>query len=263
MDVTSSRLIVAFYLGLGVLVAWVGFLSFRRLEPQAASMTSVLNEDLATAERRTAKRTYPATPPPLPVSASTNPELDTIRQLRDMLDKRTALYRQQNERLARANAEYSRVREEADKYLGLLAELLTREAESPADEQWDGNVSVPSSPSTDPSPILAEKNEESSTPAVALDQALARITDLETLLAQESEITAERTRLLVKIGAPAVPVLTEELASDDPLQRKWAATVLGRLGAQAKDAEGALIMALDDADPEVRRAAEEAIKLID
>src|SRR5512132_2882613 len=62
---------------------------------------------------------------------------------------------------------------------------------------------------------------------------------------------------LAKVGAPALPALVRLLGHPDPDQRKFAAEILGQ-SAQPQ-AEAALLLALDDADANVRVAAAEAL----
>ncbi|NLF09374.1 MAG: hypothetical protein GX594_15550 [Pirellulaceae bacterium] len=73
---------------------------------------------------------------------------------------------------------------------------------------------------------------------------------------------------LVRIGPATevaeltLPVLTAGLASDSPLARRGAAEALGRLGPAAAAALDDLDKATNDRDRDVRRAAEEAVKVI-
>ncbi|MBI3462968.1 MAG: HEAT repeat domain-containing protein [Planctomycetes bacterium] len=56
-------------------------------------------------------------------------------------------------------------------------------------------------------------------------------------------------------GSAAVSELCQILEEGDPVARKLAATALGRIGQEAKDAVPVLIRAIDDEDPRVRAAA--------
>jgi HEAT repeat protein len=60
---------------------------------------------------------------------------------------------------------------------------------------------------------------------------------------------------LGRIGAPAVPALMDALRSADPIVRKKAVEVLGRMGEDAAPAVPALTALLDDPDFGVRKAA--------
>jgi len=68
----------------------------------------------------------------------------------------------------------------------------------------------------------------------------------------EQEAAAEA---LGRIGAAAVPALVESLQSPDATVRLKAVEVLGRMGADAKDAVPHLVRLLDDPDLDVRKAA--------
>ena len=63
-------------------------------------------------------------------------------------------------------------------------------------------------------------------------------------------------------AALSVPVLTKALAGPDPLTRVHAAEALGRLGPLAKDAAAALKKALKDENPDIRKAAADALRAI-
>lgn len=68
----------------------------------------------------------------------------------------------------------------------------------------------------------------------------------------EQEVAADT---LGRIGAPAIPYLQQSLRSADPITRRQAAEVLGRMGSDAKPAVDDLIALLDDPDAEVRKIA--------
>lgn len=70
--------------------------------------------------------------------------------------------------------------------------------------------------------------------------------------------------LLVRIGAPSVPALTELLADDEQSElRGFAATVLGQLGTAAQEAIPALQAAREHPDAAVRRAVLDALQRIE
>jgi HEAT repeat protein len=56
-----------------------------------------------------------------------------------------------------------------------------------------------------------------------------------------------------------IPVLADALGDRSWAVRYWGAYLLGRAGAAARPAVPALRLALNDADPDVRRAAAEAV----
>jgi hypothetical protein len=68
----------------------------------------------------------------------------------------------------------------------------------------------------------------------------------------EQEVAADT---LGRIGPPAIPYLQQSLRSSNPVTRKQAAEVLGRMGSDAAPAVNDLVALLDDPDPEVRKVA--------
>lgn len=68
----------------------------------------------------------------------------------------------------------------------------------------------------------------------------------------EQEVAADT---LGRIGASAIPFLQQSLRNNDPLIRKQAAEVLGRMGPDAAPAVNDLVVLLDDPDLEVRKVA--------
>jgi HEAT repeat protein len=70
--------------------------------------------------------------------------------------------------------------------------------------------------------------------------------------------------VLSRIGKGAVPALCEALLDADPIVRRWAANVLGRIGPDAGEAVDALAaLALTDADSTVQDAARGALLAIE
>ncbi len=77
------------------------------------------------------------------------------------------------------------------------------------------------------------------------------------------ELEATLGDVVVGIGAPAIPSLLKALKHADPTVRRWATTVLGAIGPDAEDAVHAVRQLLSDSDPEVRRAARQALESIE
>jgi HEAT repeat protein len=82
------------------------------------------------------------------------------------------------------------------------------------------------------------------------------------LEAPESWVGDNVAAALGRIGEPAVPALIEALKSPNPEVRRRAMRALGGVGRHATAALAALRQRLMDSDPDVRRAAEAAIKAI-
>ncbi len=94
--------------------------------------------------------------------------------------------------------------------------------------------------------------------------AKAAVGDLiKSLTASDAEMRKAAMRALVGIGTdarPAIPALSATLVEDqDPRVRQLAAEVLSKFGDKAKEAEPALRRALRDSDPDVRKAASDAL----
>ncbi len=65
---------------------------------------------------------------------------------------------------------------------------------------------------------------------------------------------------LARIGQPAVPELVKALGHTEPVVRRQAVEVIGRIGPDANDAVSALVYTLDaDENEEVRKAAVRAL----
>jgi hypothetical protein len=79
---------------------------------------------------------------------------------------------------------------------------------------------------------------------------------------QDGMVQARAMYALVKIGAPAVPQLTEALESDDLNVRLMALNTLGLIGQEAKDAIPAIKKTLDDPDADVQNRAKDALDKI-
>ncbi len=76
---------------------------------------------------------------------------------------------------------------------------------------------------------------------------------------QEWDLPQTAEDSLARIGADAVPAVTEALHHPDPLRRVQAARILARIGPSASKAVPALIAALKDQVPEVRKAVARAL----
>ena len=90
------------------------------------------------------------------------------------------------------------------------------------------------------------------------DADLAATNQLRDVLALE----AASAEILLRLGRDAVPALIEALADTNPVVRRWAASALGGMGQDAGDAIGALTEAASDPDQDVRRAAKAALDAI-
>ena len=89
---------------------------------------------------------------------------------------------------------------------------------------------------------------------------------LEKMLAGPSEDAEEALRAAAKLGplaVPLMPAITKQLRVGTAPRRMQAAIVLGAMGPDGRDAVLLLRIALKDSDPQVRRAAAEALKQLE
>lgn len=82
-------------------------------------------------------------------------------------------------------------------------------------------------------------------------------------LKRAAETGQMASEALVRVGSPCLPYLIKAMSSSDRVQRENAATTLGRIGPEAREAIPALNNALQDGHGWVRDAATRAIQLID
>jgi len=76
-------------------------------------------------------------------------------------------------------------------------------------------------------------------------------------------LEAASAGVLLRVGREAVPALIDTLGHANPVVRRWAATVLGGMGADAENAVNALSEALSDSDAGVRNAAKAALDALE
>lgn len=205
------------------------------------------------------------------------PDRDVSRRL-ESLQK---LLRSRSAELRRKNAEYRELQAKFDQTLETVEQLMAQRADGGETAKSAGNGKKP------PATAGGEG-------AVDVDQEVARLLDrqrreeLEQLRAElnranedlaavlvetESQIAAlldenealqqAAAQMLIGTGSSAVPALAAALGHARPEVRRWAALVLGRLGGEARRAIPELTTALEDADPGVREAAREALRMID
>ncbi len=111
-------------------------------------------------------------------------------------------------------------------------------------------------------PSAAEPEMELAALEWELSQSQARVMELELSLLREIETTTRATEAVIDAGPPVVPTLIETLSDTSPDLRRWAATVLGRMGLDATDAVDALRQATQDANVDVAAAAQSALDQI-
>jgi len=98
----------------------------------------------------------------------------------------------------------------------------------------------------------------------ALDEANNELAadELAALASSSTLLKNVASEMLVRVGAPVVPTLSELLVNERIAIRIWAARVLGGIGQDAVDASGLLREMLADPNDEVRTAARNALNSI-
>lgn len=225
-------------------------------------------------------------------TSSSNPNLATggldqqrIQLLESMLAEKTDLVRQQAEHIEQQYNEIVDLRQRyedavllVDTLQGPVAEQPAESAEEPAESEMPA---AEGDEEPDPEQLEAELMlvraihdglvEDMNFLQDELDKAYQEISRLKEEAATESanqmkdalSLEAATSAVLIRIGADAVPALSDALGNPDPVVRRWAATVLGGMGQDARDASVALTEALLDPDPGVRRAAQAALSTIE
>jgi HEAT repeat protein len=74
---------------------------------------------------------------------------------------------------------------------------------------------------------------------------------------------AAAANILLGLGNSAVSPLMDALSHENPIVRRWAASVLGGMGSAAEEAVPALTEMLMDSDVDVQRAAQAALDAIE
>lgn len=262
MDIRNSKLIIVCGLILAVVVFLAAYLgsrggdAFRRgvdgLETAVARSTRPPTVD------RSLRRFRPR-------RVSISAELEQIQRLQELLDMRTAILQKRNAQLQRKTAEYEQLREQADQYSRLLDDLLSQSQFADTSETG-AQMREPIEARMETSDAVQESVLEAELAAVEwqLGQSKATVVEMELAALREREKSLAATKAIVETGAPAVPALAALLSNERlPELRAWAAGVLGRMGADALDAAEALLIALEDENAEVRRAARVALDQIE
>jgi HEAT repeat protein len=208
-------------------------------------------------------------------------QADQVRRLQALLDQKTALLQKALELLEQKNAEQQELRSELDTAIALLeasaAASKAGDTETPALRRFEASDRLQGELETlktgaEKSRAAAESQQsalaELQLELVATDGKIAQLqqdAENQFVLLREQREAFETvvSATLVRLGEAAVPALIEHLSHPRADIRRWAATVLGRLGPAAKDALPPLVEVLGDKDPEVRAAVKHAVELID
>ena len=285
MDVRGSQLIVVLFLVFAAIVSIVAYVGFRSTARYAALLELErqrveANDRDDVPGRNSRRQSVLGTRQRVAV----NDETRTIKRLQELLEHRSATLQRQGRELEQAKAEraslkaeYERLRTEYERMLqqadwqlaSIVSEVwqnisnddsLTQSAtmEGNRPESLFPGAELPTSADGNPAPEteLAVADWE-------LAQARARIVELELSVLREFERSARATEAIIAIGSPAAPALTVALSDTNPEIRRWAATVLGRMGPDATAAVDSLRQALRDTDADVAQAARQALDQIE
>ena len=188
------------------------------------------------------------------------------RQIRDRtiaLSQREAENRSLQSELDELRAEYEALERDSTRTTEILNDVLRQLADSNG-EAFDTEIVASASDDVETlNAALAIDNARQQVVDEQLQQANAKIAELEFAVFQEIAYTTEATQALILTGAPVVPVLAELISDEDPGIRRWAIQTLAEIGSDAEPALEALMAALEDDDASVRRAAQFAIDRIE
>ncbi|MBC8875889.1 MAG: HEAT repeat domain-containing protein [Planctomycetes bacterium] len=203
-----------------------------------------------------------------------------IKRLQALLDQKTVLLEKKTALLERKTAEQLALERKLDEAIALLETLAEHFAKtgerSPdsgvANGELHGDLERLKEQRQE-SESQAQREEEELKQLVAdltaTDEEIAQLRqeaelEFSVLLAEKEAFEAVASRALVTVGSEAVPILIEDLSHSRADIRQWAATVLGEIGADAREAIPPLVGAMsDDVDPGVREAARRSLDMID
>ncbi len=222
--------------------------------------------------------------PPSDATSSTAAAVDQqrIRVLEGLLAEKTQRLRKLSQSLMKQNKEYEDLNRRYEDAVYLASQTLG----APAATNTPAASSKPESAPTSQSEVERTQLEGQLAMARAVHE--ATLNDLEMLedeltrvydeLGQTREeadqeatnrlrealvLEAATAGVMLRVGKDAVPALKDAMNHNSPIVRRWAATVLGGIGADAGDAVTVLTEALTDPDPSVRRAARTALDAIE
>ena len=204
-----------------------------------------------------------------------------IRLLESLLTEKTQLLHEHMAKTASQEKELAELRGHLDSAVALAAEPLMTEDAGVVDRAEQPDTSEELSLEERASRLETEVLVAGATHDALIGQMESLQTELDRVFGELEmlRLTAEQASsqhleellaletgsagVLLDLGSEAIAPLIKALEHADPVVRRWAATVLGGLGATAGDAVEPLAATLDDPDPRVRRAAKAALDLIE
>ncbi len=221
--------------------------------------------------------------PPNP-GAPTSPGLEQrIQVLEAMVEQKNKQLRALAQQLESKNRALARLRAEYDETTATMVEMLGESAADDRSKLEDAAIEqVPGEPAQESAPrgagAAAANTEDMQNSLSArieqlqneLNQANQELAALQLQMLTEAanaqlharQVDQAVVTLLGSIGTSAVPALIRALDDANPEVRRWAASALGRIGPDADDAVPALTDALTDDDENVRKAASAALESV-
>ena len=259
MEVRNSKLILASYAMLGVVGLVIVFVYVRQIQDGTRANISRLDESMMDAP-------HPSPRPEVRLAQrnrqpDSSDQLQRIETLRQALESRSALLQQRSVELQEKTAEHDALREEAERYFSLLSELLLRGS---AVSRVSYKVPVSEGRRLGEAGPEGDTDQDVELAAWELIEAQQQIDDLELAALREQEWSTAIATAIAESGELAVPALISVLMHERADLRRWAATLLGRIGPEAEDAVEVLhTIALYDDDQQARRAAQWALEQIE
>ncbi len=202
-----------------------------------------------------------------------------VQMLEAMLAEKSDLLRRQAQQISRQSGDLADLRRQYENAMFIIEGLQPSGAEPSGNTAGSNDAGVEPTDQTPSEPLSPEQVHDLQAELVLahavhdalvedldalqaeLEQAYVRIgqlrvegdvkstNDLRDALALE----AAAANIVVRLGQDAVTPLIEYLQHDNPVVRRWAATVLGSLGTQATDAVSGLTACLRDPNVDVQR----------
>lgn len=276
MDARNNALLVTVCTAIGAITVLLGYVGYRNFRGPTTDLQipAVVQQDLSGRRHRPRIEDTAA----YLLSQRRKPVEETLRKLDELqrlLEKKTDLLQEKEALLTKRTAECDALKKEADQYLGLMFDVLSANSyPRPSLAHSEDEKRVAASRAelerlTDglSQGELLDDELESELVAIRreLDQANAELVEAEVsaLLSTHDLVQSRADNALIATGTAAVPYLVAALTDEQATVRKWAADLLGRMGADAVPAVDMLLIVAEDKDQNVREAALDALARID
>lgn len=272
---SNSLAILAIAVGVMGVVALVFLLQFRSISANAQRIAEDMNASVN--KGRPAAPRHDPSPSPRMVRS-----LRSSARLRDRLEERTELYRNQLDQLARKSKEHDKLATDyqalAEKYQALQRDYdqlwndadasLNSVVEALQEDIADGNSidvidEVETELSLQEHAVLEDLQLNLEMTSFELEKANLRISELTAGLASESQVSMALSSALIDLGAPATPLVIPMLSDQRPEIRAWAAWILGHIRPAEAETKSALTALALDSNADVANAARVALENIE